>query len=258
MPFTDPPPTGSAFATPVYGPDGKTILEIAISPVWQNWFATFREGVEVGLSLPQLRSELSALGGANVDSIGAAIFGEDYKGKWVARTHNVGNVRSYEGKFYKCIVARVAANIVAPDSDAVGWELIGSAADLSSLSDDNINAIGGASFGGNYQGTWSAGIFAVDSVVYHAGFFYKCIVARVAADADDPSVDAGSWSITSSDAGGGVSQAVQSAIDAAARIEYGADYQGTWSAGVYAGWGRRVLRRGVLRVRRRARRRGYR
>ena len=234
MPFTDPPPTGAAFATPVYGPDGTTILEIAISPVWQSWFATFREGVEVGLSLTQLRSELSALGGANVDSIGAAIFGEDYEGKWVARTHTVGNVRSYEGKFYKCIVARVAANIVAPDSDAVGWELIGSAADLSSLSDDNINAIGGASFGGNYQGTWSAGIFAVDSVVYHAGFFYKCIVARVAADADDPSVDAGSWSITSSDAGGGVSQAVQSAIDAAARIEYGADYQGTWSAGVYA------------------------
>ena len=216
MPFTDPPPVGAAFATPVFGPDGTTILEIQIAPVWQNWFATFREGVEVGLSLTQLRSELSSLGGANVDSIGAAIFGSNYEGQWVARTHNVGNVRSYEGKFYKCIVARLAQNIETPDNDAAGWELIGSAADLGSLSDDNINAIGGASFGGSFQGTWEAGIFAVGGVVYHGGFFYECTVARTASDTDDPSVDAGSWSITSTtDESGDVSQAVQAAIDGA-------------------------------------------
>ena len=184
-----------------------------------------------------------------VDSIGAAIFGDDYEGKWVARTHNVGNVRSYEGKFYKCIVARTAANIVAPDSDAAGWELIGSAADLDSLSDDNINAIGGAAFGSAYKGEWAAGLYAVDSVVYHSGFFYECIVARAAADTDNPSVDTGSWAITSSDAGGGVSQAVQTAIDAAARIEYGADYQGTWSAGRLCGRKRRLPGRCFLRVR---------
>ena len=240
MPFTDPPPTGSPFAVPVFAPDGTTLLAIEISPVWQNWFATFREGVEqegvaVGLSLTQLQTELAVLTQDNVDSIGAAIFGEDYKGPWTARTHNVGNVRSYDGKFYKCIVGRTSANTVNPDSDTTGWELIGSAADLGSLSDDNINAIGGASFGGNFQGTWAAGIFAVGGVVYHGGFFYECTVARTAANTDDPSVDAGSWSITSTtDESGDVSQAVQAAIDGAARIEYGERYKEEWSAGAFA------------------------
>ena len=240
MPFTEPPPTGAEFAVPVYEADGTTIKAIEISPVWQQWFATFQEGIEggivgMGLSLSELQSELATLTQDNVDSIGAAIFGDDYKGKWVARTHNVGNVRSYDGKYYKCIVARTAANIVEPDSDTTGWELIGSAPDLESLSDDNINAIGGAAFGANYQGTWEAGIFVTESVVYHDGFFYECTVSRTAANTDDPSVDAGSWAITSTtDESGDVSQAVQAAIDGSARIEYGASYKEEWSAGVYA------------------------
>ena len=243
MPFTDPPPTGAPFATPVFESDGTTIRAIELSPVWQQWFGTFQAGVgtlqtgvqAMGISLAQLQSEIATLTQDNVDSIGAAIFGEDYKGKWVARTHNVGNVRSYDGRFYKCIVGRTSANTANPGSDATGWELIGSAADLSSLSDDNINAIGGASFGSSFQGTWEAGIFAVGGVVYHGGFFYECTVARTAANTDDPSVDAGSWSITSTtDESGDVSQAVQVAIDAQARIEYGASYKEEWSAGVYA------------------------
>ena len=234
MAFTEPPPIGAEFAVPSYGPDGK-IIGIDLSPVWQNWFATFQEGVEVGLSLTQLKKEILTLTQDNVDSIGAAIFGADYEGQWVARTHNVGNVRSYEGKFYKCIVGRTSANTANPGNDATGWELIGSAVDLSSLGDDNINAIGGASFGGQYQGTWAAGIFAVGNVVYHSGFFYACSVARDAGDTDDPSVDTASWSVTSTtDTSGEVTQAVQAAIDAQARIEYGASYQGTWSAGTYA------------------------
>ena len=189
----------------------------------------------MGISLAQLQSEIATLTQDNVDSIGAAIFGEDYKGKWVARTHNIGNVRSHERKFYKCIVGRTSANTANPGSDTTGWELIGSAADLGSLSDDNINAIGGASFGGNYQGTWEAGIFAVGGVVYHGGFFYECTVARTATDTDDPSVDTASWSITSTtDESGDVSQAVQAAIDGSARIEYGESYKEEWSAGVYA------------------------
>ena len=243
VPFPDPPPMGAEFAVPVYGPDGTTIRAIEISPVWQQWFGTFQEGfgtlqagVDVmGLSLAQLQSELATLTQDNVDSIGAAIFGEDYKGSWTARTHNVGNVRSYAGKYYKCIVGRTSANTVNPGSDTTGWELIGSAADLGSLSDDNLNAIGGASFGGNFQGTWEAGIFAAGHVVYHDGFFYECTVARTAANTDDPSVDAGSWSITSTtDDPGDVSQAVQAAIDGSARIEYGARYKEEWSAGAYA------------------------
>ena len=75
-------------------------------------------------------------------------------------------------------MGRTSANTANPGSDTTGWELIGSAADLSSLSDDNLNAIGGASFGGNFQGTWEAGIFAVGNVVYHGGFFYESTVAR--------------------------------------------------------------------------------
>ena len=243
MPFTDPPPTGSAFAVPVYEPDGKTLRAIELSPVWQQWFSTFQEGVGtlqagvqvMGISLTQLQSEIATLTQDNVDSIGAAIFGEDYKGKWVARTHNIGNVRSHERKFYKCIVGRTSANTANPGNDTTGWELIGSAADLGSLSDDNINAIGGASFGGNFQGTWEAGIFAVGGVVYHGGFFYECTVVRTAGDTDDPSVDTASWSITSTtDESGDVSQAVQAAIDGSARIEYGDSYKEEWSAGVYA------------------------
>ena len=233
MGFTHPPPIQADFLEFKRGANDR-ITGAVVSSAWLQWFADFREGVEVGLSLTQLQTELSSLSEENVDSVGAAIFGDDYKGAWIARSHNVGNVRSFERRYYRCKAARTSANVVTPDSDAAGWELIGSAADLAALGDDNINAIGGASFGADYKGEWAAGIYPVNSVAYYSGFFYKCSVARNASHTSNPSVDTGSWSITSTDTRSNVSQAVQNAIDATASIEYGSDYQGTWSAGAYA------------------------
>ena len=240
MAFSEPPPIRAKFATLIPGPDGRP-GDVDISPEWLQWFASFQENVEAavaGLTLGELRTEITALSQGNVDAIGAAIFGNDYKGVWTARVHVVGNVRSYNKKFYRCKADRTGLNTDNPNSDAAGWELVGSAESFSDIGDSSINALGAAGFGRNYKGKWSARVYVVGDVSYFSGFFYECLVARASTDTADPSVDNSSWSVTTTDSSGNVSQAVsqavQNAIDAQGTALYGTKYKGAWSAGIFA------------------------
>ena len=69
--------------------------------------------------------------------------------------------------------------------------------------------------------------------MYHDGAFYTCDVARSAANTDDPATDTASWTIKLAETGG-LSQAVQDAIDSQAKISFGENYKGLWEAGAYA------------------------
>ena len=136
-----------------------------------------------------------------IDAQAAINFGDDYKGTWKPGVYAVGNVVYYSGTFYDCDVARAAADTDTPTVDAASWSVktvnfeIGGDVnvDLSAVTaaiQNVIDAQGTASFGAAYQGTWAAGIYAVGDVVYQAGAFYTCDVARVATDTDDPATDA--------------------------------------------------------------------
>ena len=55
-----------------------------------------------------VRSAVQAAIDAGVEAVGAAQFGEDYKGAWAAGNHNIGNIRSFERRYYRCKVARTS------------------------------------------------------------------------------------------------------------------------------------------------------
>ena len=200
MGFTNPPPIQADFLEFAHDRNGR-IISAKVSRAWLRWFADFQEGVEVGLTLAQLQSELAAQSGSlaatlatnNVESIGAATFGDDYKGKWSARTHNIGDVRSYQRRYYRNKAARTAANTVTPDSDSTGWELIGAAATISINTQPNIDAIGASLYGNSYKGKWVAGVHAVNEYRSHSGRYYRCKVARSSSDTSDPSQDNTGW-----------------------------------------------------------------
>ena len=243
MGFTNPPPIQADFLEFAHDRNGK-IISAKVSRAWLRWFADFQEEVEVGLTLAQLQSELAAQSGSlaatlatnNVESIGAATFGDDYKGEWSARTHNIGDVRSYQRRYYRNKAARTAANTVTPDNDSTGWELIGAAATISINMQPNIDAIGASLYGNSYKGKWVAGTFAVNDYVSYLGRYYRCKVARSASDTSDPSQDNTGWEAIGSSFSleGDISTARQENIDAAAAIVFGDDYQGTWEVGSYA------------------------
>ena len=77
------------------------------------------------------------------------------------------------------------------------------------------------------------GAFAVGHVVYHDGAFYTCDVARSSSNTNNPATDTASWTIKLAETGG-LSQAVQDAIDSQAKISFGENYKGKWEAGSYA------------------------
>ena len=233
MPFTNPPPIRADALEFTHDRQGR-LVSAKFSQSWLRWFASFREQVEAvaALSLAELQDELGALSQDNVNSIGAAAFGDDYKGAWSARTHNVGNVRSYEGRYYRCIVARLAANVETPDNDPQGWELSGSAANLSLISQNNVEAIGAATFADAYKGKWAAGVHAVGDVRSYLLRYYECLVARVAADIGNPTVDVTSWDLAGSAIT--IKANVQENIDAVGYANYGLTYTGKWAAGVHA------------------------
>ena len=232
MPFTNPPPIRADALEFTHDRQGR-LVSAKFSQSWLRWFASFREQVEAvaALSLAELQDELGALSQDNVNSIGAAAFGDDYKGAWSARTHNVGNVRSYEGRYYRCIVARLAANVETPDNDPQGWELSGSAANLSLISQNNVEAIGAATFADAYKGKWAAGVHAVGDVRSYLLRYYECLVARVAADIGNPTVDVTSWDLAGSAIT--IKANIQENVDAFGYATYGNRYKGKWKAGVY-------------------------
>ena len=230
MPFLDAPPIRTDLMVPEIDEEGK-LVELRMSREWQRWFTNFGAAV-AGLNLKQLQEELTLVTQDTVDAVGAANFGDDYKGVWTARTHNVGNVRSYLRRYYRCIVARLAAHVNTPDNDPAGWELIGSAADLSLISQNNVDAIGSATFGGGYQGAWAAGVFAVGDVVSYTLRYYECTVARVATNTDSPATDTASWKLIGSSIT--IKANVQDNINALGSATYGGNYKGLWVAGVHA------------------------
>ena len=180
-----------------------------------------------------LTSVVNAIQNA-IDAQGTANFGENYEGSWGAGIFAVDRVVYHDGAFYTCIVARAATDTDDPSVDTDSWAVeVSESGGLDAAIQNAIDAQGAIQFGSDYKGAWEAGIFAVGDDVYHDGVFYECDVARDAADTDDPATDTGSWSVKTvetSDA----SSAVQVAIDAQARIEYGDSYKGTWAAGAYA------------------------
>ena len=173
---------------------------------------------------------------STVDALGAATFGTDYTGEWEAGVHAVGDVVSYNVRFYECDVARNAGNTNNPSINTGAWHLVGSAVTIRANLQDNIDALGYANYGSQYRGLWEAGVYDVDEYTSYSGRYYIALVARVAADTDDPSIDNIGWVPvgTSFTLQGDITQAKQENIDAAARIVFGNDYKGKWAVGVFA------------------------
>ena len=150
--------------------------------------------------------------------------------------HAVGDVVSYNVRFYECDVARNAGNTNNPSINTGAWHLVGSAVTIRANLQDNIDALGYANYGSQYRGLWEAGAYAVDEYTSYSGRYYIALVARVAADTDDPSIDNIGWEPVGSSftLQGDITTAKQENIDAAARIVFGDDYKGLWAAGVFA------------------------
>ena len=173
---------------------------------------------------------------STVDALGAATFGTDYTGEWEAGVHAVGDVVSYNIRFYECDVARNAGNTNNPSINTGAWHLVGSAVTIRANLQDNIDALGYANYGSQYRGLWEAGVYDVDEYTSYSGRYYIALVARAAADTDDPSIDNIGWVPvgTSFTLQGDITTAKQESIDAAARIVFGDDYKGKWAVGNFA------------------------
>ena len=173
---------------------------------------------------------------AGVESVGAAQFGEDFKGAWASGNHDVGNIRSYERRYYRCKVARTSTNTGDPSTDTTGWEIIGSAKTILAQQQSAIDAIGASNYGDRYKGKWESGTHAVGDYRSHDGRYYLCKVARTSSNTDDPAADNTGWEAVGSSFAleGSLETASQSQIDAAASIVFGSDYKGVWKAGVYS------------------------
>ena len=183
-----------------------------------------------------VRSAVKEAIAAGVEAVGAAQFGDDYKGAWAAGSHTVGNIRSFERRYYRCKVARLEANTGDPATDTASWEIVGSAVTILAQQQSAIDAIGSSQYGNNYKGKWEAAVHAVGDYRSHDGRYYRCKAGRTAANTSDPASDATGWDAvgTSFTLEGSLETATQEQIDAAARITYGDDYKGHWSAGIFA------------------------
>ena len=63
---------------------------------------------------------------------------------------------------------------------------------------DVLNAVGYIVFGSDYQGVWSAGAYSVGQYTLQGQVYYRCLVARMLTDTDDPSVDNTGWEVADS------------------------------------------------------------
>ena len=127
-------------------------------------------------------------------------------------------------------------------------DLSGIESDISEARLAQINAIGGSTFGADYQGEWAAGIFAVGNVVYHDGKFYECDIARTAANTASPAASPAAWSViqassevdlssiegTLSDLETDITNARNAQIEAIGAAAYGDSWEGIWAAGAFA------------------------
>ena len=173
---------------------------------------------------------------AGVESVGAAQFGEEFQGAWEAGVHAVGDIRSFERRYYRCKVARTSGNTTDPASDNTGWEIIGSATTILAQRQSTIDTIGASNYGDRYQGVWEAGIHAAGDYRSHDGRYYLCKVARTSSNTSDPAADNTGWEAVGSSFAleGSLETASQAQIDAAASIVFGSDYQGVWAPGIFA------------------------
>ena len=183
-----------------------------------------------------VRSAVKEAINAGVAAVGAAQFGADYKGAWAAGIFSVGNILSFERRYYRCKVARVAANTGDPSTDTASWEIVGSAVTILAQQQSSIDAIGASQYGNAYKGKWESGVHAVGDYRSHDGRYYRCKAGRTLANTSDPASDSTGWDAVGSSftLEGSLETATQEQIDAAARITYGEDYKGHWSAGVFA------------------------
>ena len=202
-------------------------LAITNNPASDSTGWSIQEGV---------RSAVKEAIAAGVEAVGAAQFGDDYKGAWAAGSHTVGNIRSFERRYYRCKVARLAANTDDPATDTASWEIVGSAVTILAQQQSSIDAIGASQYGNNYKGKWESGVHAVGDYRSHDGRYYRCKAGRTAANTSDPASDATGWDAVGSSftLEGSLETASQEQIDAAASITYGDDYKGHWEAGIFA------------------------
>ena len=137
----------------------------------------------------------------NIDSMGAATYGNQYTGLWESGVHAVDDYASYGGRFYRCKVARTAAHSSDPSADNTGWEAVGSSftlqGDITTAKQENIDAAARIVFGDDYKGKWAVGAFAVGDVTYDevTEKFYECDTARTTANTTRPSVNTSAWSL---------------------------------------------------------------
>ena len=100
---------------------------------------------------------------------------------------------SYSVRFYECNIARNSGHTNNPSINTGAWHLVGSAVTIRANLQDNIDALGAATYGEKYTGLWEAGIHAVDDYASYGGRFYRCKVARSSSNSSDPSADNTGW-----------------------------------------------------------------
>ena len=163
---------------------------------WRGWLRTSKNltPTRPAGNSSALRRTSRLISQNNVEAIGAATFGDAYKGKWEAGVHAAGDVRSYALRYYECAVARVAGDINNPSNDTSSWKLAGSAVTINGERPGKHRRPGGYNtYGDRYKGLWVAGVHAAGDYRSYGGRYYLCKAARSASDTDDPTQDNTGW-----------------------------------------------------------------
>ena len=187
------------------------------------------------ITLEEIRTELAGFVQDTVDALGYANYGSDYKGKWAAGDYDVETVVSHSLRFYSCLVARTATDTTDPSLDTAAWKLLGSAATIRGISQDNVDALGNSTYGSLYKGLWAAGVHAVGEYRSYGGRYYRCKTARTASNTDSPPMDEAGWEVVGSSfvVQGDIETAKQENIDTAADLVFGSSYRGKWERDSY-------------------------
>ena len=187
------------------------------------------------ITLEEIRTELAGFVQDTVDALGYANYGSDYKGKWAAGDYDVETVVSHSLRFYSSLVARTATDTADPSLDTAAWKLLGSAATIRGISQDNVDALGNSTYGSLYKGLWAAGVHAAGEYRSSGGRYYRCKTDRTASDTDSPPMDEAGWEVVGSSfvVQGDIETAKQENIDTAADLVFGSSYRGKWERASY-------------------------
>ena len=187
------------------------------------------------ITLEEIRTELAGFVQDTVDALGYATYGSDYKGKWAAGDYDVETVVSHSLRFYSSLVARTATDTTDPSLDTAAWKLLGSAATIRGISQDNVDALGNSTYGSLYKGLWAAGVHAVGEYRSSGGRYYRCKTDRTASDTAGPPMDEAGWEVVGSSfvVQGDIETAKQENIDTAADLVFGSSYRGKWQRDSY-------------------------